>query len=48
MINYISNGKVIINYLIIGLIKRMFFKKLLGTNVKVELDFPVYATEADF
>ena len=25
----------------------MFFKKLLGTNVKVKLDLPVYAREAD-
>ena len=26
----------------------MFLKRLLGTNVKVELDLSVYVTEADF
>ena len=49
-INYMSNGKVMIIHLTVGLIKKKLYKggnKCEGTNVKVELDLSNYATKTD-
>ena len=54
-INYMSNGKDMVIHLIVGLIKKTFYKisqyfppnRSSGGNVKVELDLSSYATKTD-
>ena len=56
MKNLISNGKVMIIYLIVGLTKKTLLKKKLvfflpfglsKNKIQVELDLPNYATKSD-
>ena len=56
MINYMSNGKVIIIHLIVGLIKKTLYKmsqyfpkpyEPFGGDINVKVDLSNYATKAD-